>query len=344
MQPDFTFTIGSNQVPFYLNQPLEQLSSLASKSQTILLTDEEVYRHHQPRFEGWRTIIIKSGEIHKQFSVIQEIIEQLIHFEADRHTWLIGIGGGVVTDIAGFAAGVYMRGIRCAFVPTTLLAMVDASLGGKNGVDMGLYKNLAGLIRQPQFLLYDYTLLETLPEAEWENGFAEIIKHACIRDAALFAELEQNNLNHYRNSIPELARLIEKNVRIKMEIVAADETEKGDRKLLNFGHTYGHAIENLYHFPHGHAISIGMVTAARISEEISQLSSDAFNRISSILRSYGLPTQFTADQDEVFDLLKMDKKRNANQIDFILLKAIGEAHIQPVHFEQLQDLLRQVIP
>lgn len=343
MQPDLTFTVGSNQVPFYLNQSLEQLSSLISKDTGILLTDEEVYRHHGSKLEGWRTIVIKSGEIHKQFSVIQEIIEQLIHFEADRHTWLIGIGGGVVTDIAGFAAGIYMRGIRCAFVPTTLLAMVDASLGGKNGVDVGLYKNLSGLIRQPQFLLYDYSLLETLPEAEWENGFAEIIKHACIRDAALFAELEQNNLSHYRNSPAELARLIDQNVRIKMNIVATDETEKGDRKLLNFGHTYGHAIENLYHFPHGHAVSIGMVTAARISEEISALASEDYNRIPAILQQYGLPTRFAADHDEVFELLKMDKKRNAAQIDFILLKTIGEAHIQSVSFEQLQDLLRQVI-
>ncbi len=135
---------------------------------------------------GWQTIVIKAGEEHKQQSTVDYIIQQLIEKEADRNTFIVGVGGGVVTDITGYAASVYMRGLKFGFVPTTILAMVDASIGGKNGVDVGVYKNLVGLIKQPEFLLFDYSLLETLPGEQWVNGFAEVIKHACIKDAGCF--------------------------------------------------------------------------------------------------------------------------------------------------------------
>jgi 3-dehydroquinate synthase len=149
------------------------------------------------------------------------------------------VGGGVVTDITGYAASVYMRGLKFGFVPTSVLAMVDASIGGKNGVDVGIYKNLVGLIKQPDFLLYDYSLLQTLPNDQWVNGFAEIIKHACIKDQQLFSMLENETLESFQSDKNKLAALIEKNVQIKTEVVLKDEFENGDRRLLNFGHTLG---------------------------------------------------------------------------------------------------------
>src|SRR5262249_54779473 len=156
---------------------------------------------------------------------------QLIEYNADRKTTLVGIGGGVVTDLTGYAAAVYMRGIRFGFVPTSILAMVDASIGGKNGIDVGLYKKLVCTIRQPEFLVYDYSFLKSLPKNEWVNGFAEIIKHSCIKDVALFKELEKNKLSFYQKNKPALAKLIQRNAAIKSAVVQKDEFEKGDRRL-----------------------------------------------------------------------------------------------------------------
>ncbi len=138
------------------------------------------------RFKGWNTIVLKPGEEYKVQATVDAVIEELIDMEADRKTTLVGVGGGVVTDITGYVASVYMRGISFGFIPTSVLALVDASIGGKNGIDVGVYKNMVGVIRQPAFLLYDMVFLKSLPQTEWENGFAEIIKHACIKDAAMF--------------------------------------------------------------------------------------------------------------------------------------------------------------
>jgi 3-dehydroquinate synthase len=164
-----------------------------------------------------------------------------------------------------------MRGIRFGFVPTSILAMVDASIGGKNGIDVGTYKNMVGLIRQPEFLLYDYSFLKSLPKAEWINGFAEIIKHACIKDASMFRLLEAYKLNDFQKDKTLLNKLIQRNALLKSKVVVEDEFETGDRKLLNFGHTFGHAIENTYQLPHGHAVAVGMVMACMISASYKNL-------------------------------------------------------------------------
>src|ERR1700743_2228099 len=222
---------------FYLDAQFVYLEKLVDKGHTVLITDENVCNKHQKSFGGWNTIVIQSGEAFKIQATVDSIIEQLIGFGADRKTFLVGIGGGVVTDLTGYVAAVYMRGISFGFVPTSILAMVDASIGGKNGIDVGVYKNLVGTIRQPEFLLYDYSLLKTLPKEEWVNGFAEIIKHAAIRDAALFRELEKNRLTLYQKDKAALAKLIRRNVRIKGDVVQKDEFEHGERRLLNFGHT-----------------------------------------------------------------------------------------------------------
>ena len=163
-----------------------ELENHVDKENTVLITDENIFAKQSAKFDGWKTIVIKAGEQYKNQQAVDEIINRLIELNADRQTFIVGVGGGVVTDITGYAASVYMRGLKFGFVPTSILAMVDASIGGKNGVDVGVYKNLVGVINHPQFLLYDYSFLETLPEAEWINGFAEIIKHACIKDEKMF--------------------------------------------------------------------------------------------------------------------------------------------------------------
>src|ERR1700761_9633325 len=203
-----TYKFSNRTTRYYFDADLSYLEKLVGKEQAVIVTDENILRAQRRKLSGWRTIVIRAGESNKVQATVDSILEQLIAFGADRKTFLVGIGGGVVTDIAGFAASIYMRGIPFGFVPTSILAMVDASIGGKNGIDIGLFKNLAGTIRQPEFLLYDLSLLRSLPKDEWINGFAEIIKHACIRDAALFKELEKNKLSFYQNERTALARLI----------------------------------------------------------------------------------------------------------------------------------------
>jgi 3-dehydroquinate synthase len=326
---------------YYFDAELSYLEKLAPRDRAILLTDENIFRHHQQRFGGWNTIVINAGEQFKVQATMDSVIKQLIGFGADRKTFLVGVGGGVVTDIAGYAASIYMRGIPFGFVPTSLLAMVDASIGGKNGIDVGVYKNLVGSIRQPSFLLYDPGLLRSLPKEEWVNGFAEIIKHACIRDAALFRELEKNRLSHYRRDRAALSRLIRRNVVIKSAVVERDEFEQGDRRLLNFGHTIGHAIENLYELSHGQAISIGMVFACLISEQFTAFRETG--RVISALKRYGLPTAAEFESRKLLDVLRMDKKKVKESMHYVLLNRIGAGVIHPIPMVELEKLVQSII-
>ena len=181
-------------------------------------------------FTEYRVLIIESGEEAKTWETIQLLAEKLVQFEAHKTSLLVGIGGGVICDITGFLASIYMRGVSFAFVPTTLLAMVDASIGGKNGVNLGLNKNMLGTIKQPKFILFDTTFLETLPEQEWSNGFAEIIKYACIANAPLFAQLVNSSLVAFQTNPESLNQLIATCVQQKNNIVLADEQEKNIRK------------------------------------------------------------------------------------------------------------------
>lgn len=327
---------------YYFDAGFSLLELIVSKEKTILVTDENVFTAAKEKFKSWQTIVIKAGEEHKQQSTVDFIIQQLIEKEADRNSFIVGVGGGVVTDITGYAASVYMRGVKFGFVPTTILAMVDASIGGKNGVDVGPYKNLVGLIKQPDFLLFDYSLLRTLPQEQWVNGFAEVIKHACIKDAAMFDLLEKHSLNDFKIDEELLATLIERNVNIKTAVVLEDEFEKGDRKLLNFGHTLGHAIENACQLLHGHAISIGMMAAASFSGKLNGFTAEEKLRLQKLLTTYQLPTAKEFDKTKVWNLLKMDKKRASNEMNFILLNKIGEAIIKPIPLIQLEELIQNL--
>jgi len=337
------YIISNKPVACYFDAAFSSLSEAAGDKNIIILTDENVYSHHASKLDAYPVIRFPAGEKHKNQATADRLIQELIKLGANKDSFLVGVGGGVVTDITGYVAAVYMRGLPFGFVPTSILAMVDAALGGKNGVDVGVYKNMVGTIRQPEFIFYDYSFLQTLPVKEWVNGFAEIIKHACIKDALLFSVLERYSLHDYQADKTLSAELIEKNVEIKLKIVAADELEKGERKLLNFGHTIGHAIENLHHIPHGHAVSIGMVAACNLSEELNDLHFEEAARIVKLLARYHLPVDVETVHEKVFDVLKMDKKRHSQGVHFILLKRIGEAEMIYVSLADLEKHFKEIL-
>lgn len=333
-----SYRFSAAQVNYYFDADFSRLEKLVGKDQAVLITDEHIFQAHKKRFKGWNCIVLKPGEEFKVQATVDSVIEQLIEFKADRSAWVIGVGGGVITDITGYVAAVYMRGIKCGFVPTTVLAMVDASIGGKNGIDVGIYKNLVGTIRQPQFLLYDYSLLKSLPKQEWINGFAEIIKHSCIKDLSLFKQLEQHKPTYYQKDKAALAKLIKRNAEIKSAVVQEDEFEKGERRLLNFGHTLGHAIENMYELSHGQAISIGMTAACKISEKLTGFKEST--RVIKVLDQYGLPTLAEYDKQKAFDVLKMDKKREKATMNYVLLQKIGKAVVESIPMDQLETIIK----
>ena len=334
-----TYKFSTTSTDFYFDSNFNQVEPLVRAKNTVFITDENVFSLHQKKFKNLNLIVINAGEAFKIQATIDSIIEQLIQFKANRTTTLIGVGGGVVTDITGFVASVFMRGIDFAFMPTTILGLVDASIGGKNGIDVGVYKNVVGTINQPKFILHDLSFLKTLPDAEWQNGFAEIIKHACIGDKKMFNELTEYSIEKIKKNKDKLNIIIENNAKQKLKIVANDEFEKGDRKLLNFGHTLGHAIENTYKLSHGQAISIGMIFACKLSENI--LGFKQTNEVISLLNQYGLPTKFKLNSKKVFDVLVMDKKREEDFVHFILLEKIGKAVIKKVKLHTLKNALIQ---
>ena len=314
------------------------IDDLTNKENSIIITDENIFSKQSEKFSGRKTIVLKAGEPFKNQKAVDEVINQLIELNADRQSFIIGVGGGVVTDITGYAASVYMRGIKFAFAPTSILGMVDASIGGKNGVDVGVYKNLVGVIRHPEFLIYDFSFLETLPDEEWINGFAEIIKHACIKDESMFRLLEEKTLEDFQSSKQDTGKLIERNVDVKYNVVANDEFETGERKLLNFGHTIGHAIENTAKVPHGSAVSIGMVAACIISEKINGFPKSGTEKIKHLLAKYKLPIDFDIDKEKTWDILLHDKKKSGNEMNFVVLDRIGKASIKKIPLTGLREI------
>lgn len=335
-----TFSFSSSKTACYFDASFAQIGKLVEKERCIFITDQHVFDHHKNAFKGCNLIQIRPGESYKVQYTVDQIVDQLISLGADRKTTLVGVGGGVVTDIVGYVASVYMRGVPFGFVPTSILGMVDASIGGKNGIDVGQFKNMVGTVRQPNFLFYDVSLLKTLPEKEWVNGFAEVIKHAAIKDAKLFRELEKNSIAYYRKNKKALTELIRRNVMIKSDVVLKDEYEAGERKLLNFGHTLGHAVENVYQLPHGHAISVGIKAACLISEEMTNFKETA--RVTGLLQQYGLPIDVPVDFGKVIEIMRMDKKKMRDVMHYVLLEKIGKAVIKPIPMHQLEKLLYSI--
>lgn len=334
------YKFSGSSTDFYFAYGISHLKKITDPNATVLITDENVYKAHTKRFRGWNTIVLKPGEEFKVQATADALIEKLIDMEADRKTTLVGVGGGVITDITGYVASVYMRGLRFGFIPTSILALVDASIGGKNGLDVGVYKNMVGVIRQPSFILHDMVFLNSLPPQEWENGFAEIIKHACIKDAVMFAELERNSLKTYQGRQKSICEIIRKNALIKTRVVQKDEFEKGERRLLNFGHTLGHALETQYELLHGQAISIGMTYACHISAQLAGFKQT--EKVIAVLEKYNLPTYASFNKQKVFDVLKMDKKRERKEMNYVLLERIGKGVVKSISLKRLEKIIQDL--
>ncbi len=274
---------------------------------------------------------IPEGEDHKTIDICMGVWEAMSQYNADRQSLLINLGGGVVTDLGGFVASTYMRGIDYINVPTSLLAMVDASVGGKTGVDLGVLKNQVGVISEGAMILIDISFLGTLPQNQMISGFAEMLKHGLITDKKYWTTL--TNLQDL--DISDLDQLIYDSVIIKNNIVAEDPREKGLRKTLNFGHTLGHAIESYFlendakkTLLHGEAIAIGMILEAYLSTKVCGLSSDDLSEISdSILKTFSKIQFEEKDYEYILELMKHDKKNSHGVIKFVLLEAIGKSKI-----------------
>ncbi|MGL4346804.1 MAG: 3-dehydroquinate synthase [Chitinophagaceae bacterium] len=325
---------------YVLDNSFSNLKKEIDAKFTILLIDEHVFHYHQSKFKPYKKIIlIKSKESNKSLAYINQIIEQLVSYEVDRSYTLVGIGGGLVTDIVGFVASIYMRGLRCIYVPTTLLNMVDAAIGGKTAVNWKGIKNIVGTITQPYKVWFDNQLLTSLPSKEWQYGMAEVIKYAIIFDKNLFLCLEKYNIQDLKKE-SVLKNIIQQSVLLKKKVIEKDTEEKNLRKMLNFGHTIGHAIERIYKVPHGQSVAYGMIVACKISERYCQFVDT--NRVVNLLEQYLLKTAFPWEVDKLYNTLLMDKKRTHQDIDFILTSHIGTCQIEPIAILKIKNLLIQI--
>jgi 3-dehydroquinate synthase len=322
-----------------IGESLENLNQYIPDEEVIIITDSNVSNHYQNRFPPGHVITIGTGEKIKNLETVRFLYEKLVELEADRSAFILGIGGGIVCDIAGFVASTYLRGLRFGFVSSTLLSQVDASVGGKNGVNLSGYKNIIGVFNQPEWVICDLHLLHTLPKREILCGFAEIVKHAAIASKDLFNYIEDNLQKALLLDHDVLEKLVWESVKIKSEIVNRDEREKGERRKLNFGHTFGHAIEKTIGIPHGEAVSIGMAAANVLSQKRGLLFSGDAERIEQLLEASGLPTRINFQSESVLDAIKKDKKRQGDWIHFVLLKGIGSSVVQDVSIEELKSIV-----
>ena len=332
---------------------LERFSShidLSSYSKILIVSDENVGPHWIPELEkglgrGALHTIIPSGELHKNVATLEKLWRHCSTHGLDRSSLIINLGGGVITDLGGFSASTYMRGISFIQIPTTLLSQVDASIGGKTGIDFGGIKNLVGSFAQPRAVLIDTSTLDTLPLREKSSGFGEIIKHGLIADKTYFEKVAVKSLSEW--DAFSLSEIIEGSCQIKRDIVAQDPEERGIRKLLNFGHTLGHAIESLllesdHPFLHGEAIAVGMIGESRIANLLGLLSNDELVRIETVLAAYRLPLRIpdSLATNAIESRMNLDKKISHGTLKWTLIKGIGTGII---NCEVPHDTVRQAI-
>lgn len=278
-------------------------------------------------------LTIPAGEASKNFQTVISLSEQLIKTGLTRHDVLIGFGGGVITDLAGFVASIYLRGMKYVAVPTSLVGMVDAAIGGKTGIDFH-GKNLIGTFYLADSVLIDPSLLNSFADQKNMPGWGEVIKYGCIIDASLFDNLKTDP--------PDLSTIIQKSAQAKIDVVNQDYKESGLRKILNFGHTFGHAIESATKFrlTHDQAIAIGMVLANRVAQKLGKQSPEVAEKIRSTLATFSLPTELPDELilNDLVDLIKKDKKRQGHLIHFIIAPELGKSEIIPIKPEELVKL------
>lgn len=330
--------------PGLLGRLGQLVRSVAPHAQAALVSDTTILGHYGETTiqslcsVGYKVCSckVKPGEDQKTLQTTRVLYDKLLEQHLERRSPMIALGGGVVGDMAGFVAATYLRGLPFVQCPTTLLAMVDASVGGKVAVNLPQGKNLVGSFYQPQLVVIDTDTLTTLPPRQLRCGLAECIKHAMIRDADLFQWIE-NRIEAILSLDPEtMVELVERNVRIKSNVVMADEKENNVRAELNFGHTFGHAIEAITQYghdgsyQHGECVALGMVAASHLASSLGLCESSVINRLVKLLQAVGLPTSATnLPIDQLLDTMRLDKKVECGQIQLILPKQIGQASIVP---------------
>jgi 3-dehydroquinate synthase len=331
--------------PGLLSEAGRLIATRIGKGKCGIVTDENVAGHHLATLEAALkaenrhagSIILPPGEATKCFAQLSRLSEGLLEMGLERGDFVVAFGGGVIGDLAGFAAGILRRGVRFVQIPTSLLAQVDSSVGGKTGINTPQGKNLIGVFHQPSLVIADTDVLATLPQREMRAGYAEVAKYGLLGDARFFEWLESQWQGVFGNSGPDLTRAIETSVKAKADIVARDEFETGDRALLNLGHTFGHALEAWTGYSsrllHGEGVAIGMAQAFRFSEKEGLCPPGTAQRVAVHLTAVGLPTQLQdipgakADVDTLVRLMGQDKKVRDGKLTFILVRGIGEAFV-----------------
>ena len=341
--------------------PEEILPLLSKERNVIIIIDSKVKALYGNQFP-YPQIELDASEKNKSLAQVEKLAQELLEKEADRDTFLLAVGGGITTDIAGFTASVYFRGIRFAFVPTTLLAQVDASIGGKNGVNSNAFKNVIGTINQPEFTIMCSVFLKTLPIEDFKGGIAEMLKAFIIADRESYfkaveilkrAKERENKDSQERETLESKAKesqdkietlteiypFVLKAASIKAAIVERDMYESNERKLLNLGHTFAHAIEKESGIPHGQAVSAGIVLAAKLSLKLSFLKQEETQIIESDFKTLGLNTESPVPISSLIHAMCKDKKRQGDTITFILIEEIGKCLMHPISIAKLEDTL-----
>ncbi len=308
----------------------------------VIITDNNLLRLYGKKFPLFPIVSITPGEKSKKLDVINDLTVQLLDLGIDRKGFIIGFGGGVVCDIAGFLASIYMRGIGFGFVSTSLLSQVDASVGGKNGVNVGSVKNILGNFTQPEFVICDTAMLKTLPEDEYLSGLAELIKTGTTLDAGLIETVEQNIDPILNRDSRLMTRLIAKCVNIKASVVREDEMERGLRMVLNFGHTFGHAIEAQTGLSHGFAVAAGMMISADISVGLGFLKPEERERLKIILEKFKLLKEYCITDQQFKDYISKDKKKSGETVNFVMLEKTGKAIVHNIGVANLLDYYKKM--
>ena len=319
----------------------EWLPRLLPERRVVVISDTNIDRHYHSLLGEYDHVLIGLGETSKTWHTLDFIYRKFIELGVDRSTFILAVGGGIVTDVAGFAASTFMRGLEFGFISTSLLGQVDASVGGKNGVNLDGYKNMVGTFTQPRFVICDVAMLRTLNEREFRTGLAEMIKSAIIADGELFEMLEKVDFSALHNDVELLMELVYRAIKVKAAIVERDERESGDRRLLNLGHTLAHAIEkSSSKFNHGEAVACGLALVADAACRRGVLAEQTKERICALLSRAGFTLTPPVDMAKLLKAVKKDKKAEGDDIYVVFPHAIAHCEVERMPLEEFKALFR----
>ena len=336
MKPAFNVR---QQSEIFIGPLADILSGVLPEGRVVVVSDSTIDRLYHSVLAQYDTVLIGLGESVKTMQTVEMIYRRFIELGVDRSTFVLAVGGGIVTDVAGFAASTYMRGVKFGFVSTTLLGQVDASVGGKNGVNVDGYKNMAGTFKQPRFVICDPEMLRTLSDREFRAGLAEVVKAAIIADADLFARIEATTFDDLRSDTDLLTDAVSASIRVKADIVERDERESGDRRKLNLGHTLAHAIEKCTNrLNHGEAVAVGTALIADASVKLGVLTAEDRDRIAGVLKKLGFDLTPPVDVKRLLKEVGKDKKNEDGMLRIVVPIGIGDCDVRPMKMDAFAAL------